>query len=70
MERSPIESREISSVGYDPDSALLEVEFKQGSIYVIQDVPKRVYENLVTARSPGTYYHRHIRRADFPRRRI
>lgn len=39
MERQPITSSNIKSVGYDQDSATLEVEFSNGGIYQFKEMP-------------------------------
>jgi len=61
MERSPVNSSNIESVGYDSDSLTLEVEFKGGSVYQYYDVPSHVYENFISAESLGSYLHHSIK---------
>lgn len=61
MERTPVSSSNIASVGYDPESATLEVEFHDGSIYQYFDVPAHVAEGLVTTSSVGSYLAAHIK---------
>ena len=34
MERIPVESSNLASVGYDSDSLTLEIEFNSGGIYI------------------------------------
>ena len=60
MQRQPVSSSNLYSVGYDPDAATLEVEFQDGSIYRYPSVPERVYEELKNAGSHGQYFHQHI----------
>jgi hypothetical protein len=33
MDRIPVSSSSIVSIGYDPDSLTLEIEFKSGAVY-------------------------------------
>jgi hypothetical protein len=44
MERTPVTSTDILSVGYDPDQELLEVEFIRGAVYQYSGVPVGVYQ--------------------------
>ena len=57
IKRTPIASSNIASVGYDIEKQILEVEFLHGAIYQYFDVPKEVYEELITAASHGSYFH-------------
>lgn len=69
MRRQPVESSAISSVGYDPRSETLEVEFSSGAVYDYYEVPPRVYRALLKAPSKGQYVSRRIRdRYPFERR--
>ena len=60
MERIPVESSMIQAVGYDPESAELEVEFHTGQTYRYAGVPRAVYEGLLAAESKGRYMHAHV----------
>jgi hypothetical protein len=55
MDRQPINSSSINSVGYDPSTLTLEVEFQSCYIYQYFDVPESVYEGLTSASSAGAY---------------
>lgn len=69
MQRKHVSSSAISSIGYDPKSATLEVEFRGGRVYEYYEVPKKVYESLMEAPSKGQYLSRRIRdRFPFTRR--
>ena len=61
MERIPVSSSHISSVGYDPDGHVLEVEFTDGSVYQYFDVPEAEYESLMSASSHGSYLNANIK---------
>ena len=61
IERRPVESRALLAVGYSRRLRALEVEFKRGGTYRYLDVPRTVYEGLLTADSKAGYYNRHIR---------
>jgi len=63
MERNYVESKAITSIGYDTDNAILEIEFKSNGAPVWQyyDVPQYVYDEMMCAESQGTYFHANIR---------
>lgn len=61
MNRTPVDSSNLASVGYDASSEILEVEFKHGGIYQYSDVPEDVYEELMSASSHGIYFSANIR---------
>ena len=61
MERVQVGSTNIRSVGYDPGSSTLEVEFNSGSIYQYLNVPKDEYEGLMSASSKGRYFNTNIK---------
>lgn len=55
MDRIPVASSSVSSVGYDAATFELEVEFRNGSIYRYQQVPMAAYRLLFQAPSIGAY---------------
>ena len=61
MRRQPVSSSNILSIGYEPESQTLEVEFHSGRIYEYYRVPESVYNALMSASSQGSYFYRHIR---------
>lgn len=60
MERIPIVSSNLVSVGYDEGSSTLEIEFANG-IYQYSSVSEDVYEGLMNASSPGRYFNMNIK---------
>ena len=61
MNRTPVSSSNIASMGYDPTTQTLEVEFHNGNIYQYFDVPQHVYDGLLTASSKGQYLNQNIK---------
>lgn len=61
MERQPIKSSNLKSVGFDSSTDELEVEFHTFSVYVYFNVPESVYNALLSARSKGQYFNDKIR---------
>ena len=69
MIRTQVQSSNIRSVGYDPGSTTLEVEFHGGGVYKYSGVPETVYQAFMRAASKGSYFHAHIRDR-YPVRRV
>jgi len=69
MDRVPVRSSNIRSVGYDPATRTLELEFHSGGLYRYSGVPESIYEDFMQAVSKGAYFHDHIK-GRFPDRRI
>lgn len=64
MERQPVSSSSLASVGYDPGSETLEVEFvATGKVYEYYNVPQFMYERLVEASSIGQFFNADIKNA-------
>ncbi len=61
MDRTPIISSNLKSVGYDVNTKTLEIEFQNGSVYQYYEVPLNIYEELMKAPSHGKFFHAHIR---------
>ncbi|WP_231184655.1 KTSC domain-containing protein [Haladaptatus sp. DYF46] len=61
--RTPVDSTSLTSVGYDPEEEILEIEFHSGGVYRYADVPQSVYQELLSARSHGSYFHENVRGA-------
>lgn len=61
MNMIPVESSNLNSVGYDPDRAVLVIEFHHGGVYEYYDVPESEYTGLLEAESKGKYFHAHIK---------
>ncbi len=62
FDRTALESSSLKSVGYLPESKILEAEFvSDGSIYRYYDVPQTTYDGLMAADSHGSYFYSNIR---------
>ena len=61
MERKPVESSNIKSIGYNPDNQVLEVEFTSGTVYQYDDVPPELYADFESAPSVGRFFHQNIK---------
>lgn len=62
MNRTPIaNSSNIASIGYDPGTQTMEVEFTNGNVYQYFDVPQAVYEELMRAESAGRFLNAQVK---------
>jgi len=61
MRRLPVASSAVESVGYDPRTRTLEVEYAGGSVYRYLGVPPREHETLLRADSIGAYVNRRVK---------
>jgi XTP/dITP diphosphohydrolase len=60
VQRIPVESTDIVSIGYDAKTRVLEIEFKEDRIYQYTDVAPDVYERFMHADSYGEFFFAHI----------
>jgi hypothetical protein len=65
VERRPVESEALRSVGYDRRSRVLEIEFTSGAVYRYLGVPEQTHAALMRAESLGGFFSEHIRDAGF-----
>lgn len=70
MNRIPVVSSNISSVGYDPQKSTLEIEFLNRSIYRYYNVPQSEYQGLMRAPSLGHYFDANIKKGGYRYTRI
>lgn len=61
MDRKPVKSSNIVSIGYDPEKQTMEVEYKNGGVYSYASVPQGSYDELMAASSVGSHLHAHIK---------
>lgn len=61
VDRIPVSSTNLRSVGYDARGLLLEVEFLDGAVYQYFSVPLAVYQELMAAGSKGSFLAKHVR---------
>jgi hypothetical protein len=54
---SPLSSSFLASTSYDTDTAVLTIEFGDGSTFAWEGQPESTYQALVSAVSPGSVYH-------------
>ncbi len=59
--RKPVTSSHIKSVGYDPTSLTLTVEFFDKAVWAYAPVTMEEYAELSNAPSVGKFFHRNIK---------
>lgn len=70
MNRTTVHSSNLKSVGYDPSTSTLEIEFNDGRVYEYYGVPQQVHIGLMNAESKGSYYHENIKNAGYSYQKI
>jgi hypothetical protein len=60
LERIDVFSPQISSIGYDSERQMLQIEFHDLCIYNYFEVPREHYEQCVCADSVEQYFQAHI----------
>jgi hypothetical protein len=61
MERIPVKSTNVKSVGYDLETKTLQVEFKSGGVYQYAGVQLEMYTDLLAAESVGRFVSQVVR---------
>lgn len=65
MERTPVKSSNIASVGFCSDRKCVEIEYKNGSVYEYEDCDQKLYDALMTSESKGKFVHTHLKNRKF-----
>jgi hypothetical protein len=63
MNRTPVKSSHLKSVGHDPQSNTLEVEFINGKVYTYQGVQASTHRQITKHSSPGGMFHKLMRQS-------
>jgi hypothetical protein len=61
LERQPVKSRILRSVGYDESTKILEIEFQTGLVYQYSGVPPKVYKDLMHSGEIVKYFYEKVR---------
>ena len=61
MDREHVGSSSIESVGYDPVTQILEIQFHNTGRYHYLAVPEEAHADLMLARSKGEHFNHHIK---------
>jgi hypothetical protein len=69
MNRDPVASSNLASVGFDEAAQTLEIEFSNGMVYQYYNVDAAIYEKFMQAPSKGQFLNVYIRNA-YPYSRV
>jgi hypothetical protein len=61
MEMIPVESSQLSAVGYDADTLEMQIRFAKGQVYSYRGVPQETYDGLVSAPSVGQFFNANVK---------
>lgn len=61
MTRKPVSSSVLKSVGYDPESAILELSFRDGLVNQYFGVRMHTHSGLMSAKSKREFFDKNIR---------
>ena len=61
MIRQPVMSLVVLAIGYDLEEAVLEVEFKNGTIYQYFEVPEPIFLAVMSSGTPETHLDQHVK---------
>jgi len=62
MKRISVVSSNIKSIGYDPQSQILEIEFSDGGVYDYHGVLPATYQDFLKSESYGKFFHTNIKK--------
>lgn len=61
MKKYPVDSEAMTSVGYDAEAQILEIQFKNGgAIRQFYKVPVNIFDDLMAAESQGEFFNAEI----------
>ncbi|HUI07202.1 MAG TPA: KTSC domain-containing protein [Verrucomicrobiae bacterium] len=61
IDRQPVVSSDIASIGYEEATETLEIEFKATGVYRYFSIPKSVAEEFRRTPSPGKFFRQNIK---------
>ena len=70
MERQHVSSSNLKSIGYDPTTRTLEIEFLNGGLCQYSGIPDSVYQGLISASSHGQYFDSYIKKGGYSYKKI
>jgi len=71
MQRVPVDSSSIASIGYAPEQHVLELEFREsGEVYRYFDVPAEEHIAFLAADSKGAYLNLHFKPRQYRYHRV
>jgi hypothetical protein len=65
IERKPVTSSNVASVGFCPDRKCIEVEYRNGAIYEYEGCDQKLFDDLMASESKGKFVNAHIKSRKF-----
>jgi hypothetical protein len=62
MQRTPVVSSNVVSIGYGVESRILEVEYSSGGVYQYSNVPPEIARDVLNAPSIGKYLNQYVKK--------
>ncbi len=56
-----VDSSNIEAIGYDEGTLELYVQFLSGAYYIYRDVPRQIFDYLMSAPSKGSFLNREVK---------
>jgi hypothetical protein len=60
-EMTYVDSSNIEAIGYDDNTQELHVQFLSGGHYIYHDVPRQIFDDLMSAPSKGSFLNREVK---------
>ena len=61
IQRVPVDSGKLNSIGYDPNSRILEIQYDNGDVYQYYQVPQAAYSSMMHAEFAFGYFNYNIK---------
>lgn len=61
MKMFPVRSSQISEVGHEARTGLMQVKFHSGQTYQYSRIPEETFKAMLMSDSVGSYFSRHIK---------
>lgn len=65
MDRIPVISSNVASIGYCTETGILEVEFNNGGVYQYFGIPEFLYNDFLNADSKGRFLNTCVKQAGY-----
>lgn len=56
MDLVPVQSTNLSHIGYDPDTMTMQIQFRSGGLYAYANVEPDTYNAMMSSGDPGRYF--------------
>lgn len=56
-----LDSSSLACVAYDVERKILQIEFRDRSVYQYIEVPEKIHHEILRVGSKGAYFNKHIR---------